>query len=93
MTGRTILRGIVALSVMIMPAAARAQSAATGSIAGVVRDTTMAVLPGVTVEAASDALIEKVRTVVSDAQGQVQDRGFAPWHLHCHVLVDGFQRD
>ena len=41
----------------------------TGAIASVVRDTTGAVLPGVTVEAASSALIEKVRIGVSDAQG------------------------
>ena len=41
----------------------------TGSIAGVVRDASGAVLPGVTVEAASPALIEKVRSVVTDAQG------------------------
>src|SRR5262245_21423915 len=42
----------------------------TGTIAGVVRDATGAVLPGVTVEAASPALIEKVRTAVTDGQGQ-----------------------
>ena len=49
-------------------ASARAQ-VSTGSIAGVVRDTSGAILPGVTVEAASPALIEKVRSVVSDASG------------------------
>ena len=47
-----------------------AQTATSSSIAGVVRDTTGAVLPGVTVEAASPALIEKVRTAVTDDQGQ-----------------------
>ena len=46
-----------------------AQVADTASIAGVVRDTSGAVLPGVTVEAASPALIEKVRSVVTDSQG------------------------
>jgi hypothetical protein len=50
------------------PASAFAQ--ATASIAGVVRDTSGAVLPGVTVEAASPALIEKTRTVVTDGGGQ-----------------------
>jgi len=39
-------------------------------VAGVVRDTSGGVLPGVTVEAASPALIEKVRTVVTDAEGR-----------------------
>ena len=43
---------------------------ATASIAGTVTDASGAVLPGVTVEAASPALIEKVRTVVSDGAGQ-----------------------
>ncbi|HUK36356.1 MAG TPA: hypothetical protein VLV86_20710, partial [Vicinamibacterales bacterium] len=43
---------------------------AQASIAGVVRDASMAVLPGVTVEVASPALIEKVRTSVTDGTGQ-----------------------
>src|SRR5437016_12800703 len=58
---------IVALGCLLaLPAAARAQSA----IAGTVRDTSGAVLPGVTVEASSDALIEKTRSVVTNGQGQ-----------------------
>ena len=52
---------------VLMPVAAWSQG--TGGIAGVVRDSTSAVLPGVTVEAASPALIEQVRTVVTDGQG------------------------
>ena len=56
----------IACVVWIATAAAAQQ---TSGIAGVVRDTTGAVLPGVTVEAASPALIEKVRTVVTDGQG------------------------
>jgi Carboxypeptidase regulatory-like domain len=43
---------------------------ATASIAGVVQDASGAILPGVTVEASSPALIEKVRTVVTDSAGQ-----------------------
>ena len=42
---------------------------AQASITGVVRDPSGSVLPGVTVEAASPALIEKVRTVVTMAAG------------------------
>jgi hypothetical protein len=42
---------------------------AQASVTGVVRDTSGAVLPGVTVEAASPALIEKVRTAVTDDSG------------------------
>ena len=49
---------------------ASAQQASASGIAGVVKDTSGAVLPGVTVEAASPALIEKVRTIVSDSEGR-----------------------
>ena len=56
---------VVALAGLALPATARAQSA----FAGVVKDATGAVLPGVTVEAASPALIEKVRSVTTDANG------------------------
>src|SRR5206468_2805066 len=43
---------------------------AQASIAGVVKDPSGGVLPGVTVEAASPALIEKTRSVVTDGTGQ-----------------------
>jgi carboxypeptidase family protein len=45
-------------------------AAAQGSVTGIVRDSSGAVLPGVTVEAASDVLIEKVRSSVTDGNGQ-----------------------
>ena len=57
---------IVLAAITLFPLAASAQ---TGTISGVVRDTTGGVLPGVTVEAASPALIEQVRTAVTDGQG------------------------
>src|SRR5438309_1918998 len=73
MRARKIARkivGFVAVSaLLLLPQAARAQSATSGAVAGVVKDTTGAVLPGVTVEASSPALIEKVRTVVTDEKG------------------------
>src|SRR6478752_4019474 len=53
-------------SMVIAPAAAFAQA----SITGVVKDGSGAVLPGVTVEASSDVLIEKVRSAVTDGGGQ-----------------------
>ena len=55
--------------VFLVPAAARGQVADAASVGGTVRDASGSVLPGVTVEAASPALIEKVRTVVTDGQG------------------------
>jgi Carboxypeptidase regulatory-like domain len=56
---------LAAAIVAIVPGLASAQN-----IAGVVRDASGGVLPGVTVEASSPALIEKVRTVVTDGSGQ-----------------------
>ena len=63
---RRIPLTIAAALVVLFPGFAAAQ----GSLAGVVKDTSGAVLPGVTVEAASPALIEKVRSVTTDASGQ-----------------------
>ena len=55
------------------------QTAAAQTIAGVVRDTSGSVLPGVSVEASSSALIEKVRTVVSDGDGQYRFENLVPF--------------
>jgi hypothetical protein len=70
----------------MMPAAAMAQSA----IAGVVKDTTGAVMPGVTVEAASPALIEKVRSVVTDGQGQYKVVDLRPGVYTITFTLPGF---
>jgi Ca-activated chloride channel family protein len=59
-------------------------SAQTGQIAGVVRDANGAVLPGVTVELSSPALIEKVRATVTDANGRYQ---FAPVPVGSYVIT------
>src|SRR5436189_4651166 len=65
-------RGILSLGFLIAglfvlaPATAWAQA----SITGVVRDSSGAVLPGVTVEASSPSLIEKTRTATTDGNGQ-----------------------
>jgi hypothetical protein len=60
------------------------------TIAGVVRDTSGAVLPGVTVEAASPALIEKVRTAVSDGTGQYQIINLVPGTYTVTFALPGF---
>ena len=57
---------LISLAYVLMPGAASAQS----QITGVVTDPSGGVLPGVTVEASSPALIEKVRTAVTDAEGR-----------------------
>ena len=58
----------------VLPATARAQV----TLAGAVTDNTGAVLPGVTVEAASPALIEKVRTATTDGSGHYTFSNLAP---------------
>jgi Protocatechuate 3,4-dioxygenase beta subunit len=56
---------IVVVWTVLVPTAAFAQ----GSITGTVKDTSGAVMPGVTVEASSPALIEKTRSAVTDGSG------------------------
>src|SRR4029077_16441803 len=62
------LRRVAAMvsTLVLLPAAAFAQA----SIAGQVKDTSGAVLPGVTIEVASPALLEKTRSAVSDGTGR-----------------------
>jgi hypothetical protein len=67
MRNLTLVVGWVAAALLSLPVSGFAQSS---GIAGVVRDSSGAVMPGVTVEAASPALIEKMRTAVTDAQGR-----------------------
>lgn len=73
-------------SVLVCPSAAFAQA----SIAGVVRDPSQAVLPGVTVEAASPALIEKARSVVTDATGQYRIVDLRPGTYTVTFTLAGF---
>src|SRR5918996_5343453 len=72
--------------VVLLPAAASAQSA----IAGVVRDTSGAVLPGVTVEASSPALIEKARTATTNESGQYRVVDLRPGTYRVSFTLPGF---
>jgi hypothetical protein len=74
------------LVVVLAPSIAYAQA----SIAGAVRDTSGAVLPGVTVEAASPALIEKVRSVVTDGSGQYRIVDLRPGTYSVTFTLPGF---
>lgn len=65
--------------------------AQAGAIAGTVRDTTEAVLPGVTVEASSPALIEKVRTAVTDGEGLYKISDLRPGEYSVTFSLSGFQ--
>ncbi|HEY7191048.1 MAG TPA: TonB-dependent receptor [Vicinamibacterales bacterium] len=71
---------------MLMSASAFAQ----GTLTGTVRDASGAVLPGVTVEAASPALIEKVRSVVTDGTGQYRIIDLNPGTYSLTVSLPGF---
>ena len=70
-------------------AAALAQDTA---IAGVVRDSSGGVLPGVTVEASSPALIEKSRTAVTDGSGQYRIIALVPGIYTVTFSLEGFNR-
>src|SRR4029453_15905139 len=59
-------------------------------VAGVVRDTSGAILPGVSVEAASPALIEKSRTVVTDGSGQYRFVDLKPGTYSMTFTLPGF---
>ena len=80
--------GLLAGLWVFMPISASAQQAS--GIAGVVRDTSGAVLPGVTVEAASPALIEKVRTVVTDGEGRYNVADLRPGSYVVTFALAGF---
>src|SRR5205823_6848104 len=67
-----------------------ARADAQGAIAGIARDTSGAVLPGVTVEAASPALIERTRTVVTDESGLYKIVELRPGTYAVTFSLEGF---
>jgi hypothetical protein len=75
-----------AVILLVLPAAAFGQAAITG----VVKDASGAVLPGVTVEAASPVLIERVRSVVSDDTGQYRIVDLRPGTYAVTFSLPGF---
>src|SRR4051812_30850789 len=77
--------GLLAL-LLLAPASAWAQVA----LSGVVTDNSGAVLPGVTVEASSPALIEKVRTAVTDGSGRYRLESLQPGQYSVTFSLAGF---
>ena len=81
---KTLLMALATLC--LLPVAAHAQSAFTGTV----KDTSGAVLPGVTVEAASDALIEKTRSVITDENGGFRLVDLRPGTYSLTFSLEGF---
>src|SRR5437773_3049238 len=89
MVGPKLRLAVIACSAILIgliPVQLYAQSA----IAGTVKDTSGAVLPGVTVEAASPVLIEKTRTAVTDGSGQYRIIDLRPGIYTVTFTLAGF---
>ena len=82
---RQLMKVVSIAAILLLPSVAMAQS-----LAGVVRDNSGGVLPGVTVEATSPALIEKVRSVVTDGTGQYRLENLAPGTYSVTYALPGF---
>jgi len=76
----------ILVSLATIPSIAYAQA----SIVGTVRDSSAAVLPGVTVEASSPALIEKTRSVVTSGTGQYSIDNLRPGTYTLTFTLNGF---
>jgi hypothetical protein len=84
---RMLLRTCFAVvCIALLPSLASAQA----SLAGTVRDASGAVLPGVTVEASSPALIERTRTAVTDGTGQYRITELRPGTYALTFTLPGF---
>ena len=81
-----LIGALLVIIIGLLPSTARAQA----SISGVVKDSSGAVLPGVTVEAASPALIEKVRSATADGSGQYHIENLRPGTYSLTFTLSGF---
>ena len=84
---RLVALTLVVECLILFPSRAHAQA----TLAGTVRDSSGAVLPGVTVEASSPALIERVRTAVSDGRGQYRITDLLPGVYDVTFALAGFR--
>ena len=76
-------------AILLLSSVVSAQQAS--GIAGIVRDSSGAVLPGVTVEAASPALIERFRTVATDGEGRYTIVDLRPGSYAVIFSLQGFK--
>src|SRR5205809_211732 len=84
--GRTVQRLVVFAVVGLFPSILYAQA----SITGTVKDALGALLPGVTVEASSPALIEKTKSAVTDGTGQYRIVDLRPGTYSLTFTLPGF---
>jgi hypothetical protein len=90
---RTLSSLLGVLLALLLPSLAAAQGAlGRGTLTGTVRDASGAVLPGVVVEAASPALIEKTRTVVTDSAGVYRIVDLGPGVYSLTFTLQGFSQ-
>jgi hypothetical protein len=88
---RHCLQGLIACAYLASaPSPAVAQGGVSGTIAGVVKDISGAVIPGVTVQAASPALIEKTRDAVTDSEGRYSIVSLRPGIYTVTFSLEGF---
>src|SRR4051794_18335566 len=85
---RSGLRWLLLVGFLFLPTFAHAQT----TLAGSVRDASGGVLPGVIVEASSPALIEKVRSAVTDASGLYRITDLSPGSYSVAYTLPGFAR-
>ncbi|MGH6693531.1 MAG: carboxypeptidase regulatory-like domain-containing protein, partial [Gammaproteobacteria bacterium] len=82
---RYLAKALTIAAIVLLPALSHAQS-----LTGTVRDVSGAVLPGVTVEASSPVLIEKVRTAATDSTGQYRIENLPPGTYSVTYSLQGF---
>jgi Carboxypeptidase regulatory-like domain len=80
----------IIMTLWLTPDLAIAQGTSAASVIGTVKDTSGAVLPGVTVEAASPVLIEKIRTTVTDDRGEYRITELRPGTYSITFTLPGF---
>ena len=89
---KTLRLGMLGMfvSLLLLSSGARAQNATSSTIVGVVKDSSGAVLPGVTVEAASPVLIEKTRSAITDSTGAYRLTDLRPGVYTVTFTLTGF---
>src|SRR5258705_2320628 len=84
--GLVAVRALLFGLLLLLPRTASAQA----TLSGVVKDGSGGLLPGVSVEATSPALIEKVRTAVTDGTGQYRIEDLRPGVYAITISLTGF---